>query len=167
MENNFNENVQEQTTTTYTNPEVPEKEKSNMIAGLVGAFLGSLIGCALWVGIYKLGYIAGIAGAVTGICAFKGYEILGKRLDVKGVIASVIIMFVMIFFANKLSWAWEIYDVYKLDGITFGQAFQSADEIIAYSELTATYYKDLAIGYVLTLVCSYKIIFNAFVSSKN
>ena len=31
-------------------------------AGLVGAFLGALIGGALWVLIFKLGYIAGIAG---------------------------------------------------------------------------------------------------------
>jgi len=159
MEENLQQNVQEN---MYKNPEVTEEKKSNLVGGLVGAFLGSLIGCALWVLIYRLGYIAGIAGAVTGICAMKGYEILGKRLDKKGVIGSVIIMFIMIFFANKLSWSWEIYDVYKADGITFWEAFQSSDDIIAFSDLTATYYKDLAIGYVLTILCSYKNIINAF-----
>lgn len=140
-------------------------QKSNLIPGIVGAMLGALIGCALWMLIYKLGYIAGIAGAVTGICAMKGYEMFGKHLDKKGVIASVIVMFVMIFFANKLSWSWEIYDVYKVDGVTFFEAFQAADEVIAYSDLTSSYYMDLVIGYVLTLLATYKNIINAFKAS--
>ena len=55
---------------------------------MIGAFLGALLGCVLWIIIYRLGYIAGIAGAVIGICAMKGYEMLGKHLDKKGVIGS-------------------------------------------------------------------------------
>ena len=39
--------------------------KSNPVAGIVGAFLGALAGAVLWVLIYQLGYIAGIAGLVT------------------------------------------------------------------------------------------------------
>ena len=76
-------------------------EKSRLVPGLVGAFLGSLIGCALWVVIYRLGYIAGIAGAVTAICAMKGYEMLGGHLDRKGVAGSAIIMVVMIYFCQS------------------------------------------------------------------
>lgn len=60
--------------------------KSKLVPGLVGALIGSLIGAALWILIYQLGYIAGIAGAITIICAIKGYEKLGGCLDVKGVI---------------------------------------------------------------------------------
>lgn len=147
------------------NQEAIKAQKSNLVPGLVGAMLGALIGCALWILIYKLGYIAGIAGAVTGICAMKGYAMFGKYLDKKGVIASVVVMFVMIFFANKLSWAWEIYDVYKTDGITFFEAYQAADEVIAYSELTTSYYMDLLIGYALTLLATYRNIINAFKAS--
>ena len=71
-------------------------EKSRLVPGLVGAFLGSLIGCALWVVIYRLGYIAGIAGAVTAICAMKGCEMLGGHLDRKGEAGSAFISLVMI-----------------------------------------------------------------------
>lgn len=145
--------------------EVIRSQKSNLVPGLIGAALGALIGCVLWIIIYKLGYIAGIAGAAIGVCALKGYEILGKHLDKKGVIGSVIVMFVMIFFANKIAWAWEIYDVYKLDGYTFFESYRIADEVIAFSELTASYYTDLIIGYVLTLLCSYKSIISAFKAS--
>lgn len=139
--------------------------KSNLIPGIVGAILGALIGCVLWVLIYRLGYIAGIAGAVTGVCAMKGYEMFGKHLDKKGVIASIVVMLVMIFFANKFSWAWEVYDVYKVDGVTFSEAYQATDDIIAYSELTGSYYMDLGIGYLLTLLATYKNIINAFKAS--
>lgn len=86
-----------------TNQQEIQSKKSSLVAGLVGAFLGSLIGAVLWILIYKLGYIAGIAGAVTSICAMKGYAILGGHLDKKGVLGSVIIMFIAIFFANKFA----------------------------------------------------------------
>ena len=86
------------------NQQTTRAKKSNLVAGLVGAFVGSLIGCVLWVLIYRLGYIAGIAGAVTAICALRGYELLGGHLDRKGVIISTVMMLVMIFFANRLSW---------------------------------------------------------------
>lgn len=142
-----------------------EEIKSNFISGMVGAFLGSLIGCALWVLIYRMGYIAGIAGAVTGVCAMKGYVMFGKTLDRKGVICSVLMMFVMIYFANHFSWALEVYNVYKSDGVTFGQAYQVTSEVIEYSNATSSYVKDLIIGYALTILCTYKTIISAFKAS--
>lgn len=139
--------------------------KSNFPAGLVGAFLGSLIGCILWVLIYKLGYIAGIAGAVTGICAMKGYELLGKRLDKKGVIGSVIVMIIMIYFANKFAWSWDAYSVFKEYGATFSECFRSIGDIIAESDLTGSYITDLLIGYALTALASFGTIKNALKAS--
>ena len=145
--------------------DVTKAQKSNLVPGLVGAFLGSLIGCILWVVIYRLGYIAGIAGAVTGICALKGYEMFGKHLDKKGVIGSIIIMIVMIFFANKIAWSWEVYIVYSEYGYTFSDCFRALNEIIEFSELTGSYYGDLAIGYALTALSSYRNIISAFKTS--
>lgn len=139
--------------------------KSSLPAGLVGAFLGSLIGCILWVIIYNLGYIAGIAGAVTGICAMKGYELLGKRLDKKGVIGSVIIMVIMIYFANKFAWSWEAYVAFKEYGATFAECFRSIGDLIAESDLTGYYIKDLLIGYALTALASFSTIKNALKAS--
>ncbi len=153
-------------TSLQMNQQNMKAQKSNLAGGLVGAFLGALIGCVVWVLIYRLGYIAGIAGAITAICAFKGYEMLGKHLDLKGVISSLVIAFIMIFFANKLAWSWEIYDVYvEYYYITFFDAFLAAEEIIAENDLTAAYYGELVIGYLLTLVASFKNIIAAFKSS--
>ena len=140
-------------------------EKSNLVPGLVGAFLGSLIGCALWVLIGKLGYIAGIAGAVTGICAMKGYEMLGKHLDRKGVVGSVIIMVVMIYFANKISWAWEVYAALADYDWTFSECFRELGFILETSDLMGSYYLDLVIGYILTAACSLRPIISAFKNS--
>lgn len=140
--------------------------KSKLVPGLVGAFLGSLIGCALWIVIYKLGYIAGIAGAVTAICAMKGYEMLGGHLDRKGVIGSVIIMLVMIYIGNKIAWSWEAFDALKEYGYTFSDCFRGLGEILDASDLYGSYCTDLVIGYLLTAICSYKNIINAFRASR-
>lgn len=149
----------------HANQQNIQARKSNLAAGLVGAFLGSLIGCAAWVLIYKLGYIAGIAGAITGICAMKGYEMLGGHLDKKGVIGSVIIMILMIFFANKIAWSWEAYDSLKIYGWSFTEIFRNLGSILSDSDLVGSYIGDLAVGYLLTALASYKNIMNAFRAS--
>lgn len=141
-------------------------KKGNFLAGIVGAVLGALIGCAAWVLIYKLGYIAGIAGLIMGICAMKGYELLGGHLDKKGVIASIVIMIAACYFANKLAWSWEAYDALKEIGITFFDTFRNLDAIIIESGLTGSYYGELAIGYGLTALASFRSIINAFRASN-
>lgn len=147
------------------NQEVIRGRKSNLIAGLVGAAIGALIGAVLWILIYKLGYIAGIAGLAIGVCAMKGYEMLGGCLDKKGVIGSVIIMIIMVYLANKLAWAWDAYDALSIYGWSFGECFQYLGEILAESDLTGSYFGDLAIGYVLTAIASGKNIADAFRAS--
>ena len=144
------------------NQEAVLSQKSNLLSGLIGAFLGSLIGAVLWIAIYRFGYIAGIAGVVTGICAMKGYGLLGGSLDKKGVIGSVVIMIITIYFANKIAWSWEAYDVLKEYDYTFSDTFVNLYEILTDSDLVFSYFKDLLIGYLLTAVASYRDIINAF-----
>lgn len=129
-------------------------QKGNFVPGLIGALLGGLLGAILWVVIYYLGYIAGLAGAATIICAFKGYELFAKHLDKRGVITSLIVTVVMLFFANRIAWAVSAYSDLKELGVTFFDVYQNLDELIQLNELTASYYGDLIIGYVLTALCS-------------
>ena len=154
----------------YVQPDVPQpKPTSNLFPGFIGALIGSLIGVVVWVLIYKLGFIAGIAGAVTVLCAMKGYKILGKVMDKKGVILTIIVTVVMIYIANRIAWAWEIFVVYTQDfgeDITFLDAFFNVDGVVGASDLTVTYYKDLIIGYILTACASYRTIINAFRESN-
>lgn len=143
-----------------------KKQKGALIPGLAGAFLGAIIGAVLWIGIYKLGYIAGIAGAVTVICALKGYEKFGGAMDVKGIVASVVMSAIMIYFANNIAWAWEIYDAFKSYHITFSEAYRSLHDVLSSTGSQSDYYADLVIGYVLTLICSIGTVVSAFRTSN-
>lgn len=167
----YEEQTPQENVYNYGQP-VPEPQpvtptSSNLVPGLVGAFLGSLIGIVLWVVIYKAGFIAGIAGAITAVCAMKGYELLGKCLDKKGVICCIIIVIAAVFLANRISWAWMILDEYTAQGyeLSFFDVFPYTETDLT-SEGLGYYFKDLAIGYVLTVLSTYKNIIAAFKSTK-
>ena len=70
-----------------------EKRQENIVAGVVGAFLGTLLGVVCTVVIGQMGYVASISGLVMAVGALKGYELLGGRLSKKGaVISSALIL---------------------------------------------------------------------------
>lgn len=141
-------------------------QKSKLIPGIVGALFGALIGAVVYFLIYQLGYIAAVAGLITAVCAFKGYEMLGGVVDKKGVVACVIIIIFAVFFANKLAWSYEIYKVFKEVGATFFDCFRFSREVIAETDLVGEYYTDLVISYVLTALGSFGSIKNAFKTSS-
>ncbi len=125
----------------------------NVIGGIVGAFLGSLLGVILWVLIYQLGYISAIAGAVMVICALKGYEMLGGKLNTKGIVISCIISVLMVLVAEQTSLSIEIYNAYiDYYDITFFDAFRSAPSFLEEPDIKAAVIGDLAIGYILMAV---------------
>lgn len=85
-----------------------QQKRENIIAGIVGALLGSLGGVLCIVVLGQLGYVASISGVVMAIGVLKGYEKLGGKLTKKGVIISVIIMLIMVYVGNQLDWAIEL-----------------------------------------------------------
>lgn len=128
-------------------------EPSNVITGIIGALIGSLLGVVLWVGIYHLGYIASIAGIAIIFCSMKGYEILGRSLDKKGVIIAAIISVVMVFAANHLAWTTEVYLELKEYGeISFWNILKGMFDFISEADIMKEYLSDLGMGYVLTLI---------------
>lgn len=123
----------------------------NMITGIVGAFLGVLIGVVLWVLIYQMGYIAGIAGVVMMVCAFKGFELLGGRVNLPGAVICVIMVLAAVYFSHNIAMAVSIMQ--ELDGYSFGDAYQSIPFFRDMSsDFDTAYIRDLAVGYMLTLV---------------
>lgn len=124
----------------------------NIVGGIVGALLGSLLGVAAWVLIYQLGYLSAIAGIVMVICALKGYEILGGKLNKTGIIICCMISVLMVLFAEQISLSIEIYNVYQeYYYITFFDAFQSVPAFLEDSEVLSAVIYDLAIGYLLMI----------------
>ena len=81
------------------------QKSENVIGGIVGAFLGSLIGVVVMVILGQVGFVSAISGVVMGLCALKGYEILGGKLSTKGIVFSAIIILGMIYVGNRLDWS--------------------------------------------------------------
>jgi len=105
--------------------EIKEK-KGNIITGIVGALLGSLLGVVLWVIVYQVGYIAGIVGLVLAVCTIKGYEKFGGKLNIGGIIISMVIAVGMLFLAENIAIAIEIYNELKSEyDIGYFEAFRS------------------------------------------
>ncbi len=125
---------------------------SNLLGGLVGAALGALIGAALYVLVYQIGFIAGICGFVMAVLAMKFYEKLGGCLDLKGVIVSIAVVLVAVFFANRLAWAVSAYRELRHLKWDFFDCYNQLDYIIETTELQSSYVSDLTVGYLLTAV---------------
>ncbi len=144
-------------------------KKGNVVTGIVGALLGALLGGVLWVLIYQLGYIAGIAGLVAAVCALKGYEKFGGRINAVGIVVSLVIVAAVIYFAHNVAYAIEIKkavdEVWGME-ISITDAFRSIPDFRAeIPEINAGYWKDLLIGYALTAVASFATIKTMFQNS--
>lgn len=158
MDNNLDEAV--------LDPETTKKDE-HFIAGLVGSFLFSLAGVVVWFLIYQIGFIASIAGLVTVICAIKGYEIFGKVLSLKGLIVSLLITLAMIFISGYICLGYDIYSALKEEiDITIFDALRSVKGFLTEEEIRSGFVKDLAMGYGLSLLGSYRYIANMFKSIK-
>ena len=143
-------------------------KKGNVVTGIVGALLGSLIGVAIWTIIYQLGYIAGIAGLVMAVCCMKGYEKFGGKLNVLGIIISMGIAIVMLYVAENIAVALEMFNELKTEyDITFFDTFQLIPSLLKEeASFRRVFIGDLAIGYILMLVASASTIISAYKNSN-
>lgn len=140
--------------TLEMNKQAIKLKKGNMITGIVGAFLGALLGSVIWILIAQLGYISAIGGIAIAVCAFKGYEMFGGKLNVTGIIICCVIVIATIYFATHMSYAIEVYNVFsEMYGMSFFDSFRIVPEMIKEEpELMAAFIGDLVIGYVLSLI---------------
>lgn len=145
-----------------------ENKAGNPFAGAVGAFLGSLIGVVLWVIIYQLGYIAAIAGFVLVIFSIKGYELFSKKMNILGVIISVSISAIMLYFAQNVCLAIEIQKAFgETYGLGFFDSFKLISEFLKEPEVKSGFFSDLGIGYFLMAVGSIGTIINVIRHANN
>lgn len=138
------------------------QDKPNVVLGTVGALVGALIGAALWVLVYQLGYIAAIVGIAMIFLAYKGYTILARGKDKKGVIIATVISVIVLFLAHIFCWGLELYNLLAAEyEITFMDSLLSLPSLLASdSELMMSFVKDLVIGYVLMAVGSFSFVRN-------
>ena len=135
---------------------LPDPQTVNTPMGVLGALAGSLIGVIVWVVIYKLGYIAGITGFIMAVCCFKGYELLGGRIDKKGLYIALIIAVVMLAFAEMIALGLEIHsamnDYYEVNIL---QAFGLIPLFLSEGEVIGGVVIDLLSGYLFMAIASF------------
>ncbi|MDO5401583.1 MAG: hypothetical protein Q4F17_11535 [Eubacteriales bacterium] len=104
----------------------------NVLAGVVGAFLGSLLGAASIVIFDQLGFVAALSGLILAVCTLKGYELLGGTLTKKGIFISLVLMLVIPYFANQISSAISFmsYVGDSGDSISFSLAYQAVPMLL-------------------------------------
>ena len=146
-------NNEEQTTNYEYAPNVNQitaaEVKEKVAGGILGAFLGTLIGAICIVLVNQFGYIASIS-VVMGVCALKGYQILGKKMSLKGIIICVILILLMVYISNWFSYAVAVAQVYKADIVS---SFLVVPELIKEGSIeSGAYYKDLLMLYVFTAI---------------
>lgn len=147
------------------NAQVQEQSKPvNIAAGIVGALLGVIIGIILWVIVYQMGYMASIVGFVMMICSFKGFELLGGRLNIPGIIICVVMDFIAVYFAHNIALAVAISQ--EFDIFSFGDAYKYISIAIQDSDVAAEYYRDLFMGYGLTALAIIPSLINHIKSRK-
>lgn len=146
----------------FADNQTPLKEV-NLPLGIVGALAGSIIGVLVWVIIYRMGFVAGITGFIMAVCCFKGYGMLGGRIDNKGIWIAVITSIVMLAVAEMIAVAFEIQgamtDVYAIE-LSLTEAFRMIPLFLEDSEFLGAVISDLGAGYVFMAVASFSYIRN-------
>lgn len=162
-----------------------ERVSSNIFLGLIGALIGDLLGAVIWVVLYQLAYVGGIFSAyATAIgsafaiaLSIGGYVILGKGLDVKGVIICAVLGIVSIYFVHRVAFSvfwvimmkkgWNIDMDFKTAYINLEKNMKDFDDLTRILHLdkknalvTVIFYRDLIVAYVWALVTGVPMAFN-------
>ena len=152
-----------------------DEVRENVVAGIVGAFLFSLVGGVLWFVIYQLGFIAGISGVIGAVCAIKGYSLFSKKESIKGIIISVIIALVVIVIAWYLCLGYDVYSAYQMwyeEGeidftLTYFEAVRGARFFLSDPEIAPSYFGDLAFGLIFCIIGGASYVITKIKNAKN
>ena len=83
--------------------------KSSRIQGLLGAFLGAVLGGFIWTMVMACGYVSGWLGILIIVFAHTGYVIGSGREDILGRAASILLGVLVVIPATFLAEGWEYY----------------------------------------------------------
>lgn len=165
-------------------------EQSNKIMGIVGGIVGTVLGLIVWCLIGMAGYISWIGGLALAAGAFFGYKLLGKSMDKIGIVICAVFVLIAVFVGTRMNYAMQLhkdfeddrdvaaaFEVLGLDTdvstfeifLDFGEYVDTYDDLLAKVGTDVRYSdefkKDLAFGYVVTIIASAAIIAN-FVKKK-
>ena len=149
-------------------------QPANPVMGILGAIIFSLIGCAVWIIIGKLGYISYLGGIAMAFSTIFGYHLFGKKFDTLGLIISIVIVLVMVLISNMFIYTWELLSQPGMEealsllgydgffGVFFG-LFNLMKEVDLHTGLegidsmTGGFISDLVIGYAISIIATISI----------
>lgn len=125
-----------------------QDRKENIPAGILGAFLGSLVGGLVTLIIAQMNYVSMVSGLAMGYATIKGYELLGKKISNVGVAVSVAFMLVVTFLVNQLDWTIWLLRMSPNTGLL--EAFTFVNYSIFNGDFPDNYWLNLILLYVFT-----------------
>ena len=146
-------------------------QPANPVMGILGALLFSLIGCAVWIIIGKLGYISYLGGIAMAFSTIFGYHLFGKKFDTLGLIISIVIVLVMVLVSNMFIYTWELLSQPGMDkalsllgyegffGVFFG-LFDLMKQVDLHAGLdgidsmTGGFISDLIFSYIIAMIAT-------------
>ena len=131
--------------------EVRETHKGR---GVLGAFLGALLGGVLWAAIGALGYISGWIGVLIVLFATTGYRIFAKEESGFGTVVSVIFSWLVVLPATYFAGVWTFYqelNSYVSEYIPLGRAFMEYGPYLTKTDSWGPMIYNIVIGYVFML----------------
>lgn len=128
--------------------ETPRQENFGM--GVLGAFLGSLVGVIVIIALSRLGIISAISGLVMAFAALKGYEKLSGASSTRGIVVTIAIMVVMTFVADWVDWGIVVAEGLNMD---LPKAIQMLPTVMELGAIDMeSYFANLVMLYVFVAV---------------
>lgn len=135
-------------------------KNSNLFLGILGAILGAALGGLIWIILGEIGIIVGLAGFLMIYFAVKGYRYLSGPPDKKGLIASILIAFIMIFLANYTRYALDYCNYYYSSSFTIVNiiySFYRLPRYFTWAESWGGFLRDILIGYLFSAWATFRI----------
>ena len=120
-----------------------EEENERVMGGVLGAFFGSLIGMVLIIILLMFNRVSFLGGLAMGYCALKGYEILGKKLSVKGMVIAGLMALAMTYFSMDLTYAIKMASSAELGNPSIFEAFEALNYLKSNGMLPDVYNQNM------------------------
>lgn len=144
--------------------EEDKKKKNNYLRGFFGSLVGAIIGSVVWIIIGALGFFASIAGFAISYCAFKGYETVKGKLNVKGIIINVLTILLAFLFAQYAVLFIECMK--EIDGMTLRGFIYFTPILFSDLEFLKSLLPDVGLGLLFAFLGTYNTIHNKYKSAK-
>lgn len=128
------------------------QQEENVVKGIIGATLGSLVGAAAIIILGQVGYVAVISGILMAACTIYGYGKLAGKVSKKGIVISVIIMAIVTYLAMRVCVTITLCnELNKYGTPDFWKVFSKVPDIMRLdSKLQAEYIRNLLLVFGFT-----------------